>query len=542
MVISTASRTRGLRQSAAAAVCAIAVIGTAACSGPASSTNVGQAPATGAAGRMDVAIGYNNNSSWDPLNTGSAFAMAAHNHVYEGLWDARPVTREPYPALATALPSEQMKNSTQWTVTLREGATWHDGQPVTADDVVFTFGRILDDEKKVITNAFFSGWLDSVTKVDDRTVKITLKFPFPAALQRFSIAKIMPKHVFEGKEEDFLKQGANAMGSGPYKVAAHEDTAFTTLEKHAGYNGSLTPSAQTMQWNVSVDSAARVGLLTSGVSGVQISDNIPQDSIQNLQGRGLTVEGVDSMNLLGLAFNTSKAPFDDKKVRQALRMAIDTKKLIDVSIAGQGTPATGFLHEASPEYAKATTQFTYDPERAKALLAEAGVKTPIDVTLLSTNISWTRVAVNTIKEGWDAIGVNTTLDVQETAAFNTKLAAGDPADVVTFSGNPNQFGADADLNIRWFYSPSTQFLPWNKWGATPEYAALDEQLQKAMRETDPARHKQLVDQAMNTIADEAVIYPVMHMKLFTAWDPNKIDGVTPLDVPGVNLLGATREG
>ncbi|MDU0313149.1 ABC transporter substrate-binding protein [Phycicoccus sp. M110.8] len=503
----------------------------AACSGPASSGSIGK----GAKGsHVDVAIGYNNNSSWDPHNTGSAFAMAAHQHVYEPLWDAAPRTREPFAALASELPKDTQ--ATEWTVTLRDGATWHDGKPVTADDVIYSVNRILSKDAKVLTNAFFASWLTGATKVDDRTVKLTLAFPFAAALQRFSILKIVPKHHFESKPDDFFKSGANALGSGPYKVAGHQDTSFTKFARHDKYNGSLKPSFETMQWNVSVDAAARIALLTSG--GVQISDNIPQANIDAIKGRGLTVQGVDSMNLLGLAFNTSKKPFGDKRVRQALRMAIDTKKLIDVAIAGKGTPATGFLHEASPEFHRAATQYTYDPEKAKALLKEAGV-TNLKLRLLSTNISWTAIAVNTIKESWEAIGVATTLDVRETAAFNTAVAAGEPADVLTFSGNPNQFGADADLNIRWFYSPSTPFLPWNKWGQTPEYKKLDAQLAAAQREPDQAKHKALLDQAMDTIADEGVIYPVMHMQLFTSWDPKKLTSVTPLDIPGVNLLKTT---
>lgn len=507
-----------------------------ACSGPASSSNVGQGAGEGL-DHIDVAIGYNNNSSWDPHNTGSAFAMAAHNHVYESLWDAAPRSREPYAALASEIPTDL--TSREWTVSLREGATFHDGKPVTADDVVYSFGRVLGTDKKVLTNAFFATWLASVTKVDDTTVKITLKVPFSAALQRFSIVKIIPKHHFDGKPDDFIASGRNAIGSGPFKVTGHEDTSFTKFEAHSGYNGSVKPSFTTMQWNVSVDAAARIALLTSGASGVQISDNIPQANIDALTAKGLTVDAADSMNLLGLAFNTSKKPFNDKRVRQALRMAIDAQKLIDVAIAGKGTPATGFLHESSPDYNRAATQYEYNPEKAKALLAQAGV-TNLSLRLMSTNISWTAAAVNSIKEAWEAIGVKATLDVRETASFNTAVAAGEPADVLTFSGNPNQFGADADLNIRWFYSTSTPFLPWNKWGATPEYKALDAQLVAAIQEADEAKHKELINKAMDTIADEAVIYPVMHMQLFTAWDPKKISGVQALDIPGVNLLKAKR--
>lgn len=504
-------------------------------SGPSSSYQGG----TTTIDHFDVAIGYNNNSSWDPLNTGSAFAMAAHNHVYEPLWDAEALTRKPFAALATAIPSDADLKGTEWTVPLRKGATWHDGKPVIADDVVFSVNRVIGSGSKVITNAFFASWLDSVTKIDDTTVKIKLKFPFVYALQRFSILKIMPKHLFESATDDFLKQGKNAVGSGPFKVAEHQDTAFTKFVKHDGYNGLLKPTASTMQWNVSVDNAARVALLTAASGAVQISDNIPQDQIEALKGKGLTVQGVDSMNMLGLAFNTSVAPFDNKLVRQALRYAIDTNKLIQLAIAGQGAPAQAFLQTTSPYFQAASVQYTYDPAKAKALLQQAGVTTPIQIRLMSSNIGWLQVAVNTIKEGWDAVGVQTTLDVMETAQFNSKLAAKDKAQAVTFSGNPNQFGQDPDLNIRWFYSNTSQFLPWNGWDKSAGYAQLNSQLQTALT-ADAASSKAAIGQALNTVADEAVIFPVMHMKLFTAWDPKKMQDVTPLDIPGVNLLKVKR--
>lgn len=503
--------------------------------GPQSSTSVGGEKA---AGHVEVAIGYNNNSSWDPLNTGSAFAMSAHNHIYEGLWDSSPLDRKPFAALASALPEDP--SSLEWTVDLRKDAMFSDGEPVTAEDVVFSVDRVLSADKPVITSAFFSSWLESAEVVDDDTVTLNLKHAFPYALDRFSILKIMPKHVFDGQADDFYADAKNQVGSGPFTITATEPTSFTAFELNADYNGSLAPKVESMQWNVSVDSAARTSLLTSGVSGVEISDNIPQDAISTLEDKGLTVEGADSMNMLGLAFNTSKAPFDNKRVRQALRKAIDTQKLIDVSIAGKGSPATSFLQESSPYYSEAKTQFEFDAAEAKKILEEEGVS-DLSLTLLSTNISWTSVAVNAIKEDWEAIGVSTTLDVVETAAFNTKVASGDPADVLTFSGNPNQFGADADLNVRWFYSNTNTFMLWNKWGESSEYAALDATLTKAEQADSAETTDKLMTEALNVIADEAVIYPVMHMQLFTAWDPKKVAGVKALNIPGVYMMDAALQ-
>ena len=110
-----------------------------ACTGPASTSSAG---AGGDKDLVTAVIGYGNNQSWDPTMSASAFAMAGNNHIYEGLVDTDPITRAPYPALATALPTDT--SATSWKFTLRSGAKWHDGQPVTVDDVLFTFQRILD--------------------------------------------------------------------------------------------------------------------------------------------------------------------------------------------------------------------------------------------------------------------------------------------------------------------------------------------------------------------------------------------------------------
>ena len=106
-------------------------------------------------------------------------------------------------------------HATSWKFTLRDGAKWHDGQPVTADDVVFTFERILDPTANVLISNFFRSWLKEVKKIDDKTVELVFNFPFPDALQRLSIAKIMPKHVFGSPAPGTRPRPARRSAPGP---------------------------------------------------------------------------------------------------------------------------------------------------------------------------------------------------------------------------------------------------------------------------------------------------------------------------------------
>lgn len=528
------SRRDFLRYSGTVSAAATISAALSACSGPASTSSAG---AGGDKGLVTAVIGYGNNQSWDPTMTASAFSMAAINHIYEGLVDTDPITREPYPALATALPADT--SATTWKFTLRQGAKWHDGQPVTVDDVLFTFQRILDPAAKTLTYSFFGTWLKEARKVDDTSVELVFNFPFPDALQRLTIAKIMPKHVFGAPGGWDAAKGGKAVGSGPYKMVAHNPKSNTVLEAFADYNGPRKPVIKKMNWLSIVEAPARVAKISGASAEAQIADNIPYANIDQLRSGGLTVEGGKGMNHMFLMFNTAQKPFDDVRVRQALLYAIDTKKMIDVALKGHGTPATSFLNEQNPSYAKAKTAYNYDPAKAKALLAAAGV-TNLSVTLMAVNVSWIADCLPTIANSWQAVGIKTTLEPQDTAALFTKMDQSQSYQVVAAASNPNQFGLDADLILRYNYTSGGTWMKYTKWDTSPTAKNLFALMDKATQESDRTKKLELLHQYLDVIAEQAVLYPVLHTELMTAWDPKKLTGVRPQAYPGINLLQAQR--
>lgn len=528
------SRRDFLRYSGAVSAAAAISATLSACSGPASTSSAG---AGGDKDLVTAVIGYGNNQSWDPTMTASAFSMAANNHIYEGLVDTDPITRDPYPALATALPADT--SATTWKFTLRQGAKWHDGQPVTVDDVLFTFQRILDPAAKTLTYSFFGTWLKEVRKVDDTSVELVFNFPFPDALQRLTIAKIMPKHVFGAPGGWDAAKGGKAVGSGPYKMVAHNPKSNTVLEAFADYNGPRKPAIKKMNWLSIVEAPARVAKISGASAEAQIADNIPYANIDQLRNGGLTVEGGKGMNHMFLMFNTALKPFDDVRVRQALLYAIDTKKMIDVALKGHGTPATSFLNEQNASYAKAKTVYNYDPAKAKALLSAAGV-TNLSVTLMAVNVSWIADCLPTIANSWQAIGVKTTLEPQDTAALFTKMDQSQSYQVVAAASNPNQFGLDADLILRYNYTSGGTWMKYTKWDTSPDAKNLFALMDQATREPDPTKKLALLHQYLDVIAEQAVLYPVLHTELMTAWNPKKLTGVRPQAYPGISLLQAQR--
>ncbi|MFE9429541.1 ABC transporter substrate-binding protein [Streptomyces sp. NPDC006640] len=507
----------------------------AACSSGPESTNDTGNSGSGRNATLTAVIGYGNDGSWDPTQTASAFCMAANNHIYEGLLDTDPISREPYAALATRVPADL--TGTSWTFTLRSGATFHDGKPVTADDVVFVFDRILDPKTQTLAKGFFASWLKEVRKIDARNVELVLKFPFPEGIARLTLAKIMPQHVFSlpGAWDDAIR--GKAIGSGPYRQTAHHPKSNTTFEAFAAYNGPRRAAFKKMNWLTIVDAAPRVARISGASAGAQIPDNIPYANIGQLTRGGMTVRGGAGMNNLFLMFNTQHKPFDDVRVRQALHHAIDTQKMVEVALKGHGRPSTSFLNEANPSYRPAKTVYSYDPEKAKRLLKEAGVK-GLEVEILAVNVSWIVDCLPTIKASWDAIGVKTTLAPQETTAVFTKMDQKQDYQVVAAASNPNQFGLDADLIMHYNYGPQNLWMGYARWAGDPVARKLFQDMDRATREPDAGRKKTMIQDYIDVVAEQAVLYPVVHNELMTAWNPHRLTGIRPQPYPGINLLQA----
>jgi peptide/nickel transport system substrate-binding protein len=213
--------------------------------------------------------------------------------------------------------------------------------------------------------------------------------------------------------------------------------------------------------------------------------------------------------------------------------------MIDVALKGHGTAATSFLNQQNPSYAKASTVYSYDPEKAKSLLIAAGVSN-LSITLMAVNVSWIADCLPTIANSWQAVGIKTTLQPQDTSALFTKMDQSQDYQVVAAASNPNQFGLDADLILRYNYTATGVWMKYTKWAASAEAKALFALMDQATREPDPAKKLALTHQYIDVIAAQAVLYPVVHTELMTAWDPKKVSGIRAQGYPGINLLQAKR--
>lgn len=529
-LVSSASRRSFLKLSGAAGVAAAFATTLAACGGPAATTT-GTAAGGGAINKdliIEAGISYALSTGFDPLSSSGATPMAANLHIFEGLIELHPATREPYNALAAADPKKV--NDTTYQVTIRDGAKFHNGAPVTTEDVAFSFTRVMDPANKSLFSQFIP-FIQDVKPVDAKTVEFTLKYPFPGFASRISVVKVVPKAL----ATDLKAFDAAPVGSGPYKLVSAVKDDKIVFEAFADYNGPKPALAKGMNWLLLSDAAARVTAVQSG--RVQAIEDVPYLDIEGLKSK-VTVESVQSFGMLFLMFNCKKAPFNNKLVRQALHYGLDKEAIIKKALFGNAKPASSYFQEGHPDYVKAKNVYGYDAGKAADLLKQAGV-TNLEFELLTTDTAWVKDVAPLILESWNKIpGVKVTVkSIQSGALYADRVGTGDYS-VVAAPGDPSVFGNDADLLLSWFYSGATWMEKRAYWTA-PERAQLQELMNKGSQAA-AADAKKITGEIVDLISDEVPLYPVFHRQLPSAWDGKKLNGFKPLPTTGMSFIDVGR--
>lgn len=529
-LVNDASRRSFLKLSGVLGTAAAITASVAACSPASQPASSGSASggAVDPTKELVAGISFALSTGFDPGTASGATPVAANNHLFEGLVDLHPATRQPYLALAASDPKKV--SDTSWEVELKQGATFHDGTPVTVDDVVWSFKRILDPSLKSLFAGFLP-FLADVAKKDDKTVAFTLKTPFAGFAQRIAVVKVVPKALTDTPEKQKAFD-AKPVGTGPYQFVSAAANDKIVFKKFDGYKGKYPARANNMTWLLISDGTARVNSIPSRTAAIE---DVPYLDVDSLKSR-VTVQAVQSFGQLFLMFNCAKAPFSDKRVRQALHYALDTESIIKKALMGNAKAASSYFQEGHPDYTKAKTQYDYNVDKAKQLLADAGVSN-LSLRVTSTQNSWIDPIMPLIKENWDAIGVKTTLDIVPSATvYSSQRADGGDYDVVCASGDPSVFGNDGDLLLSWFYRPGTWMHTRARWDGTPEFKQIQPLLDQAAQ-SDADKAKTLHGQVVDILAEQAPLYPIFHRQLPTAWDDKQLDGFQPLPTTGVSFIG-----
>lgn len=310
-------------------------------------------------------------STLDPHYTLSQSDYNVIAHVMDTLleWDQN---YKLVPALAT---SYRAVDDRTWEFTLRRDARFSNGEPFNAETVKYNIDRILTEKPRII-----AGGLDVIERaevVNEFTVRIVTKLPYPALPRQAATIFMVPKGYVSSRGQSFFAQ--NPVGTGPWRFVRWQKGSEIVLEARTGsWRG--TPKVRRLVFRELPETATRISALISGEA--DIIQQVPPADISRIERAGtLRVASVPSARGMYLGINAKLRPWDDKRVRIALNHAIDTETLVRTILMGRAKPLNGQV--ITPEY------FGYDPTlksypfdlaRARQLLAEAGA-TSLTATL-----------------------------------------------------------------------------------------------------------------------------------------------------------------
>ncbi|TKT69770.1 ABC transporter substrate-binding protein [Aquamicrobium sp. LC103] len=287
---------------------------------------------------------------------------------------------QPHPDLAERWEASQ--DATQFTYYLRSGVTFHDGTPFTADDVVATYEAILNPDIPAAASSVVN-MVKKVEALDDTTVRFTLSSPF--ADLPFSTAHantcILSRKALEG---DLAQLETKANGTGPFKLEVYDSARMVRLAKNENYFVEGKPYLDGVDMMLFPDLAAESANFLSGTTDVMLT--VQQADFQRIaSSTGIEAKRVNSGRYVCVAMRQDAEPWNDVRVRKALSMAIDRPLLVDMLLEGLGRPAYDSLVAPELQFATEKPEIAYDPEGARALLAEAGYPDGISVKLVASD-------------------------------------------------------------------------------------------------------------------------------------------------------------
>jgi peptide/nickel transport system substrate-binding protein len=430
------------------------------------------------------------------LNPAGKGALAAVSdyvqiHIYDALVDFTGPDLTLRPMLATRW---ENPNPTTWRFHLRRGVKFHNGDPLTAEDVKFTIDTQLANKGGTI-NAYL-GATEAARVVDPYTIEITTKTPFPALLFNLTRVHILPRAYDKIGADAFA---AKPIGSGPYRFVEWQRGQRIVLDVNGEYWGGQ-PTPKRLVFRPIVDPSTRAAELRAG--GVDIISNPPIPQVKELSAGDTMVVTVPGARVIAYPINTLQKPLNDVRIRRALNHAVDRETIVKSLLQGFGKATgqpftTGWLG-----YDPEIKPYPYDPAQARRLLAEAGYPTGFEVTWnISTGAF---LADKEIAEAASAmlgqVGIRARLVPTERAKIQRDLQSS------TFDGiTAGQWGtvAESDIMVRWFFSKPRIF--------TPELdAKLNQLVTTAASELDRDKRTRVYQELSRFAHDEALWLFIHH--------------------------------
>jgi peptide/nickel transport system substrate-binding protein len=406
-------------------------------------------------------------------------------------------------------------------VTLRQGVKFHDGVEMTADDVVFTFERIINEnmieypEPHTSPRKGLIAPLESLEKTGDYTVVMHFSATWPVAMQMLVHQQIVPKHYLEEVgTEGFV---ASPIGTGPFKFVSAKGLDEIVMERFDDYYGGapdLEPvgpaCVKQAVFKVIPEASTRVAALLAGE--VDIIQAVPAELVDTLsQTPGIQVKGAAGTQPKWMEMNVNAPPFDDVQVRQAMNYAVDKDLIVDAIYGGRAVALPGPLSPYNNFVNKSLKPYAYDPEEAVALLADAGwTDSDGDGTLdkdgqpfvftIDTMEPW-RPLAEAVADQFRAIGIDASVRFWEYSVVKPMLQAGERQAYLDDWGD-SAFDPVGHFEAKWHgYVEGEAYGRGNFSGYNNE--RVNELTKLGEITVDPAERQAIYDEAQQIVYDEA---------------------------------------
>ncbi|PDV99630.1 ABC transporter substrate-binding protein [Candidatus Viridilinea mediisalina] len=426
-------------------------------------------------------------------------------------------------------------DGTRWEFTLREGVRWHDGTPLTVDDVVFTFDYLANQPSAVLLGGTLE-IISSVEQLDEQRVAIVLEQPYAPFLSNIAgTLPIIPRHIWE--EIDEPAQAATLellIGSGPYQLTQYDQASGAYLYEANQDFWLGTPYVQRIELVPVADALLSLQQGAIDATGISVDSSVTAEVLAPFREPPFAIMSTGGEWNAALHFNLAKGPpYDDVRFRQALAYTIDREELVQRVLLGNGEPGNpGGVAPSSSWYNPDVAAYAVDRERAAALLDEAGyqdtngdgIRTmpdgqPLDLQLYFDGASMARTA-ELLRAMLQEVGIPLTLRPNDRPSQDALTADGNYGIAIIGYGG---LGGDPDRLRQTFASTSRS----RSFSRAHGYAnpTFDQLASEQFTTTDEAQRKALVFTMQELLAEDVPVLPLYHPlnmhlyrpEVFAAW-------------------------
>lgn len=435
--------------------------------------------------------------------------------------------------------SWKLIDPTTWEFKLRDNANWSDGTPVTGEDVKFSYERVQDVPGSVSPYRSFVRSVASVEVIDPKTIRIKTEVPNPLLPVNLSTVYIVSKHAGATATSEDYNSGKAMLGEGAYLWESYVPGDRVTMTRNKDF-WDAQPEWDKVTYRYIANPAARTAALLAG--DVDAIDKVSLSDLEKLRGSdSVTVFDYPGLRALILqpSFNEKPSefisdksgkplavnPLTDQRVREALNIAINRDAIAQRIMKGGATVASQWMPEGTFGYDPETGPIANDPERATALLADAGYPDGFRLTMHVPGDRYPMAAetAQAVAQFWTRIGVETQVEVVPYSVYASRANAGEYAMTMIGWGNGTGEGTYAMTTILATADPENGTGASN-WGHYSS-AEHDRLLAAAVSEFDDAKREALIRDAVKVVAADVGIMPLFHYK--NIWAARKGLKITP---------------